>query len=132
MIRNRKGGTMEKAPKYTPAPLTFDEDTGDTGRIYIYPEGDPCFYVAELHAKREDPDGRYPTRMERLANAALFCAAPELLEAAQAVIGFADGWAQQDANTPEEELERKRLQLVCDQLRYAITKASGKVKADTV
>lgn len=69
-------------PKHTPGPWTsWDFD----GRIYITPAAAPCLYVADINGPQQDPEGNYPAKRQREANAALIAAAPELLAALEAV-----------------------------------------------
>ena len=65
--------------RHTPGPWTYDEDPACNGRIFIVPVGDPCLYLADILSKKQDPEGRYPTRGERLKNAALMATSPKML-----------------------------------------------------
>jgi len=74
---------MKSQTKHTPGPWQADEMDG---RIYITPQGRMCHYIADINSKEMDPEGDYPTRSQRRANAALIAAAPELLKAAKGLL----------------------------------------------
>jgi hypothetical protein len=74
---------MKNKPSHTPGPWVWDEMDG---RIYITPEGRPCHYVADINSRETDPEGDYPTRSRREANAAIIAAAPDMLTALKAAL----------------------------------------------
>lgn len=53
-------------------------------------------------------------------------AAMDLLAAARGILGYAEGWAEQDATGPEEEQERAELGRAVAALRSAIARAGGR------
>jgi hypothetical protein len=69
---------------HTAGPWTYD-DCGD-GQILITPANDLCLYVADINSQKQDPEGRYPTKAKREANAYLIAAAPELLAAIEDIV----------------------------------------------
>ena len=97
------------APKHTPGPwITDDKQSGDVFR-YVMPENGSVLPICRL-----DVD-----RFEAEANARLIAAAPELLEALEAMLSHTADLDPMQGFRPEEDFSAVK------QARAAIAKATG-------
>lgn len=69
--------TRKKVVEHTRGPWKVDEFDG---RIYIVAADDPMLYVTEMINPKDDPEGSYQDPRERIANAYLIAASPEMLK----------------------------------------------------
>lgn len=128
----RKPKAKPPAAAHTPLPWQWDEDSPNS-RIYITPTDRLCHYVADINSPETDPDGDYPTRKQRLANAELIVRAVnahdelvgalgQLLKKAEAYIPYrADGWNDDDRENYE----------IIDRAKAALRKAQGGVRYES-
>lgn len=67
-----------EVPEGTATTGPFYADAWPGPNIYIVPESDGSLYLATIESGEDDPEGRYPPKAERFANAVLFAAAHEM------------------------------------------------------
>lgn len=102
--------------KYTPAPWINQGEDSESGIPFIQIEtnfrGEKTMFIARVEASHETTGFKYEISDEDRANADLIAAAPDLLEACEALLAVDSYWWQQ-ANGAD------------DLIRAAVKKAKG-------